>query len=599
MRRRTVMSGLLVAAVSASTVGVCVQAYAAAGPSRPDTPSRIDRQVRTVMAMMTLPEKIGQMFVSAVYGDSATTTAAADVAANRAAYGSDVPDGAAVVAKFHLGGVIYFPGKHNLAGPQQIAALSNGLQQASMSAENVPLQVSVDQEGGVVNRIGVPASVSPGNMAIGATFNPGSAYRAAVVSGAELRAMGVNMNDAPVVDVNTNPRNVADGSRAFGDRAAAVSVFAAGEVAGYQRSGVATQSKHFPGLGDTTVNTDDGIAVTHQSKRQIMEIDIPPFRAAIGAGTRSIMVAHIVAPALDPSGAPASLSQPIVTGLLRNTLHYDGVVGTDALDAGALATLPPNQVVLDAINAGDDELLLPPDLPAAVRAVTDAVNAGTISRPRIDQSVFRILRMKAQLDLFTNPYTTSTHVDFTVGTQQHLQTMADVAKRSITLLRNGSRTLPLTPSPATHVLVTGWGMTTTQSLTTDLSTAGLTTGRLWTGSPDQQRIDQAVAAARTADVTIVTTYNVWTDATQQNLVNALLATGKPVVVASVGAPYDIASFPSAPTYLASYDYQPVSIDALTATLVGTNPTGRLPVTIRTATSDRILFPYGSGSGYAH
>jgi beta-N-acetylhexosaminidase len=580
MFRRALLSVLVVAASLA---------FGAPASASPDT------RIRALLAGMTLPEKVGQMFVSYVYGDTATTQDPAYVAANRAHYGADVDNGAALLARYHLGGIIYFTWTGNLANPQQIATLSNGLQQAATAGHGVPLQISTDQEGGVVNRIGAPAAVSPGNMAIGATFDPATAARTAAVSGAELRAMGINLNDAPVVDVNTNPRNSADGPRAFGDRTAVVSAFSAAAVAGYQRNGVAAQAKHFPGLGDTTVNTDNGVAVTDETREQIMRTDVPPFRAAIAAGTKSIMAAHIIAPALDPSGRPASLSRPIVTGLLRGTLKYDGVVVTDALDAAALADIPRDQVILQAIDAGIDELLMPPDLPGAVRTVLDAVAAGTISPARIDRSVYRILRMKAQLGLFDDPYTTPDRVTSTVGTPAHLDTMAGAARRSITLLRNHDRVLPL--SAGKHVLVTGWGVSTTQNLANALTAGGLVTQRLWTGSPTPEVIAQAVAAALANDVTVVTTYNAWGDSTQQDLVNALLATGKPVVVAAVGGPYDIAYFPSAPTYLAAYSYQPVSTTALAGTILGASPTGRLPVTVRTATGDRVLFRYGSGLSY--
>jgi len=573
----------------AVVVGVVVPASAARA-----TPDSVDARVRAVMAAMTLPEKVGQMFASYVSGDSATTAAPADVAANEALYGAGAGNGAAVLARYHLGGIIYFTWTGNLANPQQIGALSNGLQRAASDSGHVPLMISTDQEGGIVNRIGAPVAVSPGNMALGATFNPFDAYRAARVSGTELRAMGINVDDAPVVDVNTNPRNAADGPRAFGDRTPVVSAFAAAAVAGYQAGGVAAQAKHFPGLGDTTVNTDNGVAVTNETRQQIMDTDVPPFRAAMVAGTKSIMVAHIVAPSLDPSGRPASLSRPIVTGLLRGELRYDGVVVTDALDAAALNGIPARDVVLDAIDAGDDVLLMPPHLPEAVQTVLDAVGTGRLSVARIDKSVYRILRMKAELGLFADPYTTPERISSAVGTPEHLQAMAAAARRSVTLLRNGGA-LPL--APGRTVLVTGWGVSTTQNLTNGLTARGLTAQRLWTGSPSPAVIAQAVAAARAADVTVVTTSNAWADTTQQDLVNALLGTGKPVVVVAVGGPYDLAYFPSAPTYLATYSYQPVSVTALVDTLLGAKPVGRLPVTVRTSDGTRVLLPFGSGIGY--
>lgn len=590
MTRRRLVLPLLAAMV---TVTALCTPVAAAAPQ----PSSVGAEVRAVLAKMTLTEKVEQMFVSYVYGTSANITDASDVANNEALYGSTVTDGADLLSQYHLGGIIYFSWANGLTDPQTIGALSNGLQQVAMSGPNpVPVQISTDQEGGIVNRIGAPASVSPGNMAIGATFDPADAYRQASVSGSELRAMGINVDDAPVVDVNTNPANSADGPRSFGDRPAMVSAMAAAAVLGYQNSGVAAQAKHFPGLGDTTVNTDNGVAVTNETRAQIMSTDIPSFRAAIAAGVKSIMAAHIVAPALDPSGLPASLSRPIVTGILRDTLHYNGVVITDSLSAGALAGIPENQVILDAINAGDDELLMPAHLPADIQTVLDAVANGTISVARIDQSVTRILTMKATLGLFANPYTTSARISATVGTSAHLATMADVARHSITLLRNANHALPLRSGQ--HVLVTGWGVGTTQTLTNDLAATGLTVQRLWTGSPNQATINAAVAAAEANDVTVVTTGNAWADTTQQQLVAALLATGRPVVVASVEGPYDVSYFPAAPAYIAAYDYQSASLSALSNALTGAaRPTGHLPVTIPTADGSATLFGYGSGIGY--
>lgn len=592
MSRRLVRPALLVAVTA--TAAATLAAVPASAVAATD---QVTAEVSATMARMSLTEKVEQMFVSYVYGTSATAEDASDVANNHALYGNSVDNGAQLLAQYHLGGIIYFSWANGLTDPQQIGALSNGLQQAALSSTDpVPVQISTDQEGGIVNRIGAPAAVSPGNMSIGATFNPGDAYAQASVSGTELRAMGINMDDAPVVDVNVNPQNSADGPRSFGDRPGMVSAMAAAAVVGYQHAGVAAQAKHFPGLGDTTVNTDNGVAVTNQTRAQIMATNVPSFRAAIAAGVQSIMAAHIIAPALDPSGLPASLSEPIVTGLLRNTLHYNGVVITDALNAAAVAGIPENQVVVDAINAGDDELLMPVHLPADIQTVLAAVQDGTISQARIDQSVRRILTMKAHLGLFHDPYTTAAKITASVGTPAHLATMAGIAEHSITLVRNANRTLPLPAGK--HVLVTGWGVGTTQTLTNDLTAHGLAVQRLWTGSPGPATIAAAVAAAQANDVTVVTTGNAWADPTQQNLVAALLATGKPIVVASVQGPYDVSYFPTAPTYVAAYGYQPNTLQALSDVLSGaTRPSGHLPVTIPTADGTATLFPYGTGLSY--
>ncbi|HJP79153.1 MAG TPA: glycoside hydrolase family 3 N-terminal domain-containing protein [Pseudonocardiaceae bacterium] len=602
------MLGRVVRPALAATAVATIAALAvpALGASAtPDHPASIDAQVRAVMAKMTLAEKVDQMFVVNVYGTDANTVTPAEATANNALFGAGVNNATQMINTYHPGGVIYFAWTDSLTGAQQTASLSNGLQQSAMGSDGIPLQISADQEGGVVTRIGAPASVSPGNMAIGASFNPANAYRSANVIGQELKAQGLNMDDAPVVDVNTNAHNSADGPRSFGDRTSAVEMMAAAAVTGYQRAGVAAQAKHFPGLGDTTVNTDSGVAITNETKQQIMSVDVPAFRAAIAAGTQSIMAAHIVAPSIDPSGLPASLSNPIVTGVLRDTLHYNGVVITDSLSAGALAPYTHQQIITDAINAGDDELLICPEpvngslngavnLPESEQIVMNAVNSGQISVGRIDQSVSRILHLKFQLGLFKNPYTTSGAVTSTVGTPAHLATMASVAKDSITLVRNGNQTLPLAANSGKHVLVTGWGVGTTQNLANDLTAKGLTTQLLWTGSPNSATIAQAVAAAQNNDYTVVTSYNAWNDTTQQNLINALLATGKPVIVASVGGPYDLAYYPTAPTYIATYDYQPPSLVALANAITGTAPTGHLPVTVPDAAGTATLVPYGTG-----
>src|SRR5262249_13803471 len=162
--------------------------------------------------------------------------------------------------------------------------------------------------------------------------------------------------------------------------------------------------KHFPGLGSTTVHTDDGVAVTRRSRAQLLATELPPFRAAVAAGTDLVMTGHLVAPALDPAGTPASLSAPVVTGLLRHELGYAGVLTTDAWTAGALAGIPVAQRTVRALQAGNDLLLMPPDLAGAERAVADAVRRGTVSRARLDESVTRIVRLKTRLGLFGRPY---------------------------------------------------------------------------------------------------------------------------------------------------------------------------------------------------
>lgn len=559
--------------------------------------------LRQVVSGMSLREKVGQLFVTYVYGSSSRTEDPQAVRQNRKLYGVD--NGAQLVRRYHLGGIIYFNWTDNENNPRQIARLSNGLQRAAVgSGARVPLLIGTDQEQGLVRRVGPPATQFPGNMALGATRSVRDARVAAAITGEELRAMGINQDYAPVVDVNTNPLNQADGVRSFGDRPALVSRMTRAQVAGYQENGrVAATAKHFPGLGDTTINTDNGVAVTHQSRRRIFRTDLPPFRAAVSSGIDSIMAAHIIAPALDASRLPASLSRPIVTGILREKLGYDGVVVTDALSAGALAGYDQSRIPIMAIKAGDDQLLMPTNLKEAIDSVVSAVKRGKISEQRIDRSVLRILLLKYKLGLFKDPYVNVNRVSEKVGTPQHLREAARIANRTITLVKNENNLLPLAKNSGERTFVVGWSDPATGSLSTlshQVRERGLKTTTLATGyEPTDAQIQKARAEARKSDIVIVATNNAEFYPQQQELLKALLGTGRPVVVAALGNPYDIAYFRRAPVYVAAYGYRAVSESALVRVLFGEiDPSGRLPVTIGSASKPhRVLYPFGWGLHY--
>jgi beta-N-acetylhexosaminidase len=583
--------------IAVAAVGALALSSTATATAGATAPPRHDNSIQALLAKMTLAEKVGQLFVTYAYGDTATTTAPSYTAQNQALYGVD--NGAELVDKYHLGGVIYFSWAGNLANPTQIATLSNGLQSAAASGNGIPLLISTDQEGGTVTRIGAPLAVSPGNMAIGATFSPLDSFSMSKATGTQLAALGINVDDAPVIDTNTNPANTADGTRAFGDQPAHVAVLGAASIAGYQSAGVAATAKHFPGLGSTSVNTDNGIAVTDQTRADFNRNDLPAFRAAITSGVDEIMAAHIVAPALDPSGTPASLSKPIITGLLRDELGYDGVVVTDALEAAALGNVPPAQRAVQAVLAGDDELLMPTGLQASEDAVLAAVESGQISEARIDQSVTRILELKQKLGLFTSAQVDADQAAARVGTPEQNAIAAKTAADSITLLRNGDHTLPLAPDTGAKTLITGWGSGTTRTLAATIAARGVTTQRVYTGSaPSAAAIAAAVSAATSSDQVILTTNNAWGDAGQQSLAEALVATGKPVVVVALGGPYDLAYLPTVTTFVAAYGYQGVTLNALVATLFGSQPRGQLPVTVRSADgSSDVVARFGTGLHY--
>ncbi|GAA3997531.1 glycoside hydrolase family 3 protein [Allokutzneria multivorans] len=516
---------------------------------------------------MSLEEKVGQLFVTYAYGATADTTDPAHVAANRKELGVD--NAKQLIEKYHLGGVIYFAWAGNTDKPAQTAGLSNGLQTAS----KLPLLISTDQEHGVVYRVGEPATQFPGSMALGASRSADLAEDAGRIAGRELRALGINQNYAPDADVNVNPANPVIGARSFAEDPKLAARLTAAQVEGYQRGGVVATAKHFPGHGDTNVDSHTGIPVINHSREQWERLDAPPFRAAIASGIDSIMTGHLVVPALDASGDPATLSEPIITGLLREKLGFRGVVVTDSLGmAGVRQKYGDARVPVLALKAGVDQLLKPPNIDLAYNAVLKAVRDGELTEARIDESVRRILKMKRQRGLFANRFVDPKPV---VGMPGSLRAAQEVADRGTTVLRNS--VLPLRDKPS-KVLVTGWGTAAEPApakLGESLARRGAATTVLPTGAkPTQAQIDAAVAAA--ADLNVVITNNASVE--QQQLVKALQGTGKRVVVIGVREPYEAASLTG--TYLATYSYSRPALESAARVIYGeVAPRGKLPVTV--------------------
>ncbi|MGW8783619.1 glycoside hydrolase family 3 protein [Streptomyces sp. NPDC055796] len=641
---------LLTAAALAAVTAAGVASYAAVdgpdrggGGPRPDDGRPGDRPpgrapdraaLRRLVDGMSLAEKVGQLFVSRAYGHSATDPDPADAEQNMKLFG--VRTAAELVSRYHLGGIIYFSWAHNTRGPQQIAELSAALQRAAAgTGSGIPLLLSTDQEHGAVARIGKPATLLPGAMALGARHGAGGtggtggstagstggtggtgstggtsitggtdadsdsaataeARRAARIAGAELAAMGIRQDYAPVADVNVNPANPVIGVRSFGSDPQAVAALVAAQVRGYQGAGVAATAKHFPGHGDTETDSHVGLPVMRHSRAQWEELDEPPFRAAVEAGVDAVMTAHIVFPALDPSGDPATLSGPIVTGILRERLGFRGVVVTDALDmAGVRQKYGDDRVPVLALKAGCDQLLNPPDLGLAHRSVLAAVEAGELTRARIEESVLRILELKARRGLFDAAHTAAGQTDAQVGIPAHLTAADEIAAGTTTLLANPVKLLPLDPAAAPRVLVTG-ADPASPSGTTGPPTAVLAReltalGCRATAAPPAR----AVAAAPGNAAVLVCTYNVPEgDDPQRTLVKELLATGVPVVLVAIRNPYDPARLPACAAELATYTWTDVEMRAAARVVTGAvRPTGRLPVPVPGR------YPLGHGLSY--
>ncbi|MDG9683387.1 glycoside hydrolase family 3 protein [Streptomyces sp. DH18] len=604
--RRTLLTATAAATAAAATGVLSVPSTASAD----STDASTDRRLRRIIAGMSLEEKVGQLFVMRVYGHSATDPDQADIDANLKEIG--VRTAAELISTYHVGGIIYFTWAHNTRDPLQIADLSNGLQRAALAGRSrLPLLVSTDQEHGIVCRVGEPATLLPGAMALGAGGSRSDTRRAAWIAGAELAALGINQNYAPDADVNVNPANPVIGVRSFGSDPDAVAALVAEQVKGYQGAGIASTAKHFPGHGDTSTDSHTGLPVINHTRAQWEELDAPPFRAAIRARIDSIMTAHIVVPALDPSEDPATLSRPILTGILREELGYDGVVVTDSLGMEGVRTkYGDDRVPVLALLAGVDQLLNPPNLPVAWNAVLEAVRGGEISEARVDESILRILRLKSRLGLFRDPFVSRRGVERTVGSRAHRAAADRIAERTTTLLADPGTLLPLSRRSHRDLLVVGADPAspsgTTGPPTSTLANAfgelGFTARALSTGTaPNQAKIAEAVAAAEGRDAVVVATYNVTATSSQRTLVTALVATGVPVVTVAVRNPYDVAHLTGAgvAASLAAYSWTDVELRAAARVIAGhAEPEGTLPVPVQRADDPtQVLYPVGHGLSY--
>jgi beta-N-acetylhexosaminidase len=557
--------------------------------------------VARTVARMSLEEKVGQLFVTNVYGSQAGTVTEAEGIANMAAYGVATP--AEVVAKYHLGGVIYFAWTNSVQNPAQITALSNGLQETALhSGARVPLIVAIDQEQGVVTRIGPPATQFPGNMALGAGRSTDDTRTAARITGRELRAMGINQNFAPDADVNVNPANPVIGVRSFSSEPALAATLTDAAVRGYQvDANIAATAKHFPGHGDTAVDSHFGIPLITHTLAQWQTLDAPPFQAAIAAGVDSIMTAHIVVPSLDPSGMPATLSKPIVTGVLRGELGFDGVVYTDALTMqGVRDAYTDAQIPVLALAAGVDVLLMPAEgaMDAAYQGVLAAVRSGQLKEKRIDQSVRRILTLKLERGIVAHPKADPAALPAVVGTAQHLAQAQAITDRTTTLVTNDG-TLPLAAT-GRKVLVVGYDAATTSALTTSLTSRGaIVSTTISTTSPDVTMRTNVVAEATVNDVVVVLTNNMsaQTDAAAnvRALVADLATIGTPLIAAALRNPYDVAYGAGVESWIATYSFKPIAIESLARTITGeVQPHGTLPVDVPAAGDGTTAYPFGHG-----
>ncbi len=540
--------------------------------------ARPARDVAAVLSAMSLEEKVGQLFTVYFEGPAISD------------------DLRSMIADYHIGGVIYYGVSGNVENPTQVAGLSRDIQaEAAKTPRGVGLFVSVDQEGGPVARLRRGVTLFPSNMAVAATGKPKNARIAAEITSRELAALGINVNFAPVADVNVNPGNPIIGIRSYGQDPARVAAFVAAAVRGYAANGMLCTPKHFPGHGDTAVDSHLGLPVVTHDAETFARVDLPPFKAAIAAGARAVMTAHVELPAVDPSNAPSTLSRPVLIGLLRQKMRFDGLIVTDSLGMGALAgTVGTVEAAPRALAAGADVLLFgadkghtPDQQRQAYARVLAAVRSGEVPPARLDESIGRILTVKKGLGLLTakdiaTPATDARVLAARIATPAHLRQAEKIARESMTLVRDVKKLLPLKNTDRTLVIRPAKGAP-------DVDEPAIKALSAWPGTevltvspdPSPDEIAPAVARARPVQAVVLLVSDAAKRPGQAELARSMLdaAPDKTVLVAS-GPPYDAALFPQAPCLAATYGDVPVSLAALGQALFGDIPfKGRCPVAI--------------------
>ena len=599
MQRRTLLL---------ATLAALAGARASAVP--PAAEPRTESWVRRTLKSMTLEEKVGQLVVPGLNGvytplDSDASEKLERLARQGRVGGFHVFGGSEALPPALLNPVYGTSGGRAIRGDAlAIAVILNRLQRASP----LPLLFTADYEGGAGYMV-EGATRLPRAMAIGATRDEALAERAGRLAAGEGRALGVHVDLYPVVDVNNNPQNPVINVRSFGEDPAFVGRMATAYLKGIQAGGMLSTAKHFPGHGDTATDTHLDLAVVEHPRSRLDAVELVPFRAAIAAGVDAVMSSHIRLPALDPTeGLPATLSRPILTGLLRQELRFDGLVFTDSMSMQAVSRrFTPGQAAAMAVAAGVDVVLDSPDPEAALRGIREAVEKGEIPRGQLDRSVERILRAKARLGLHRSRTVDVEAVPAGLGGRARQAVAAEIASKALTLLKDDRAQVPLRlPSGARVLLLstidyaTGWregapGRVLIPELKKRFAdvTAVEVSDRT---TPDE--MDLLKAIARRSDAVVAATYvrvasgsgRMGLSAAQVTLLEQLASDrAKPFVAVAFGSPYVGDLAPRLPAVLLTYEYGDAPEAAAVRALCGEAPIGgKLPVTLPG------LFPAGHG-----
>lgn len=532
------------------------------------------RWVERTFSKMTLEEKVGQMVACRYSGNFVN---------RNSPYFQNLKT---LIVDYKIGGLIIFGGE-----VYETAILTNSFQELA----EIPLLVASDFERGAGNQIG-GATLFPPLMALGAADSEDLAYSMGKITAREGRALGIHMTYAPVVDVNINPDNPIINTRSVGEDPELVSRIAEAFIKGCQDNGLIATAKHFPGHGDTDLDSHSVLATIEGDRDRLDKVELFPFQRAIDAGVQAVMTAHLHIPALDPTpDLPATLSHPILTGLLRDEMGFRGLIVTDAMGMGGVTSLyTPEDAALRAVKAGVDMLLLPPTPEKVIESLIQAVREGEIRESRIDLSVRRILEAKARLGIHHKKVIDVETLDRKIGIQEYLNQAEKTFDASVTLVKNEGGVVPIS---------SGFQKIAVFALSSD--PGGYFAGRTFVrevkrrvprafefyaeASTGDEFIAEAVDRARDAQVIVIGLFSrlsagkgsVGLDPRQIRMIEDLAAGNQQsVVVVSFGSPYFLRHFKDVDVYLCAYRYADGSqVSAVKAIFGEIDIVGKLPVSI--------------------
>ncbi len=537
-----------------------------------DAPDSNPVDVDSLLQSMTLKEKIGQIFVSPAYGRFTNHKDPQYLRLIR------------LIERYHLGGIIFMQG--DVYGQ---AMLTNKLQAAS----KIPLWISQDMEFGAAMRISGTTRITPA-MGVAASGDPSKAYLMGKVTAREAKAIGVNQVFAPVLDVNNNPENPVINVRSFSAEPEMVSLYGQYMIDGIESEGVLATAKHFPGHGDTDTDSHLALPVIEHDYARIDSLELHPFRVTINNGLRSVMSAHIAFPEISKiKGLPGTMDENILNGILVDSLGFDGLIVTDGLEMKGIAdNYSPGEAVIRSLQAGADMMLISPDEMAAINEIERAVERGTISEERIERSVRKILMLKKEHGVFDNPEVDLNSLNRKINTPVYQDVADDIARASITLLKDEKEILPI--REVDHLNILAIALADDRSGSTG-SFFGRELGK-YHSNIDFHVLDQRTGleekseilkAADKADLIIIGSFiivrshqPIQVKPEQLQLLRQVISRPSPSMLVAFGNPYVVQDLPKADTHIMAWSSNTNQVRQTVPALFGASEiSGKLPINI--------------------